>query len=382
MKKLKQIIFWSLLIISCFVQTQFVAAQTVPSKNSGLPSNQWNPQKTWVFFAGLVEWSDANWDRYPQKNRRDEILVNLLRAKGVPKNQIVYLKDAQATKANIDKSFAEFLRRPKAGDWVFVYYCGHGYKTEPDGEAYFAPYDSDGGEIGWKMESVPVTIEKNFKGSHAILVADNCYSGALTEAVKNGKWRTNYAVFASSSASKLSTGNWTFTEALISAFSGASYIDDDQNGGVTFAEARLNAAEDMLFAEEQIATFAFTGKFSPETVIAAAERSANARIGERVEILSDKILYKAFIKDFQNDLFKVHYYGYFDDNDEFVKTAQIRTGKPKQFKVNEKVEVEWKKEWFPARILEVRGGAYLITYDGYGKEWNEWVSHKRIRSKP
>ncbi|MEO7672718.1 MAG: agenet domain-containing protein [Pyrinomonadaceae bacterium] len=382
MKELKNIVFWSLLIISVFVQTPLVMAQTVPSKSSNLPPNQWNPQKTWVFFAGLVEWNNSTWGRYEQKNRRDEILVNLLRERGVPENQIVYLKDSEATQANIEKSFAEFLRRPKAGDWVFVYYCGHGYKTEPDGKAYFAPYDSDGSEVGWEMASVPATIEKNFKGSHAILVADNCYSGALIEAVKNGKWRANYAVFASSSASQISTGNWTFTEGLISAFRGAAYIDDDQNGKVTFAEAQSNAAEDMLFAEEQVATFAFTGNFSPETVIAAAKPSVNAKIGERVEVFTANNWYKAFIKDFQNNLFRVHYYGYFDDKEELVKTEQIRASRPKQYKVGDKVEVEWKKEWYPAGILAVRGGAHLITYDGYDKEWDEWVSSKRIRQKP
>lgn len=41
------------------------------------------------------------------------------------------------------------------------------------------------------------------------------------------------------------------------------------------------------------------------------------------------------------------------------------------FDVNEKVKVEWKGKWYPAKILKVEDGKYLIHYDGYESSWNE-----------
>ncbi len=67
------------------------------------------------------------------------------------------------------------------------------------------PYDVAGKIKGWRFSSVPAAIEKNFRGSHAMVILDNCYSGAMVEAVKSAKRRVKYAVLASSMASQEST---------------------------------------------------------------------------------------------------------------------------------------------------------------------------------
>lgn len=342
--------------------------------------NAWNPQKTWVFFVGLLEWQDTGtFGSFPQKNRRDEILFNLLKEKGVPANQMMYLKDSNGTTAKIQSELSIFLAKAKPDDWVFVYYCGHGYKDDK-ADAFLASYDVGGKTLGWSFKSIPDAIEKNFKGSHAVIALDNCYSGAMADAVKSKKRRVSYAVLASSMASQVSTGNWTFTEALISAFRGENYIDDDKNGVVTFAELKSNAEDDMQFGEEQMATVLFTGNFDSNTVIAKAEPvSNNPRVGERVEINTQKSYWKGYIIDAQNNKFKVHYYGWEESDQEWVTADQIRQNKPVQYRIGEKVEVEWHKQWFPAKVLKVKGGTHFITYEGYGNEWDEWVSSKRIR---
>lgn len=45
----------------------------------------------------------------------------------------------------------------------------------------------------------------------------------------------------------------------------------------------------------------------------------------------------------------------------------------------ERVEVEWKGRWLPARVVGVEGGRYRISYDGYDSSWDEWVTPARIR---
>ncbi len=360
------------LLVSFSVQCAFTQ-KPVPAQSG------WEPQRTWVFFVGLLEWQDTeSFASFPQENRRDEILLNELRAGGVPETQIVYLKDKQATTAKIQAEFVKLLSRTKPGDTVFVYYCGHGYKDD-DAKTFLASYDASDDTLGWAVASVPDAIEKNFKGSQAIIALDNCYSGEMADAVKAAPRRVAYAVMASSLASQSSTGNWTFTEVLMSAFRGDSFIDDNRDGKVTFAELQANAEEDMLFGEEQIATFAFTGGFDPQTVIAKSQPNPSRRVGERVEAYSIDGWYKGYITEANTDKFKIHYYGYEYAEDEWVTAKMIRQPKLTQYAVGQKVEVEWKKKWYRAKVLAVKGGSHFITYDGYGSEWDEWVPSGRVR---
>ncbi|MFM9905480.1 MAG: agenet domain-containing protein [Pyrinomonadaceae bacterium] len=343
-------------------------------------ADKWDPKHTWVFFVGLVKWKDSeNFASFPAEIRKDGVLLDSLRRHGVPPDQIVYLKDTAATTASVETKFAEFLKKPGADDWVFVYFEGHGYKTD-DGVPYLATYDVAGKILGWKFNAVPDTIERYFKGSHAMIALDNCYSGGMANSVKRAKRRVSYAVLASSMASQESTGNWTFTESLISAFNGAAFIDSDHDGKITFAEMSANVEQDMLFGEEQIATSFFTGNFDPKTVIADASSAPSPRIGERVEAYSEDDWYRGFIVDVRGNKFKVHYYGYEAGDDEWVTAKMMRSPKISSiYKIGEKVEVEWKKEWFPAHIVNIKGGSHFVSYDDYDVDENEWVSSKRIR---
>ena len=351
--------------------TQFVAAQAA-----------WNPQRTWVFCVGLLEWQDSeSFGSFPKENRRDETLIKVLKERGVPANQVVYLQDKVATTARIKAEFSKLLARTQPGDTLIVYYEGHGYKDDND-KAFFASYDvsDEDGVLGWAFSSVPETIERSFKGSTAIIAMDNCYSGAMINSVKAAKRRVSYAVMASSSASQTSTGNWTFTEAIISAFSGEAHADTNRDGAITFAELEANAKADMLFGEEQIASFAFTGNFDPNTKLADAVKAVSPRVGERVEAYSIDGWYKGTIIDANNGKFLIHYYGYEQTDDEWVTTKMIRIPKVTSiYKIGEKVEVEWKKQWFPAHILNIKGGSHFVSYDDYDTDENEWVSSKRIR---
>lgn len=45
-----------------------------------------------------------------------------------------------------------------------------------------------------------------------------------------------------------------------------------------------------------------------------------------------------------------------------------------------RVNVEWSGRWYPAQTLQARDGRYLVRYDGYGSNWDEWVPPSRIRS--
>ncbi len=51
------------------------------------------------------------------------------------------------------------------------------------------------------------------------------------------------------------------------------------------------------------------------------------------------------------------------------------------FPVKSLVEVQWRGNWYGAQVLEVDGDKYLISYDGYESDWDEWVDISRIRDR-
>src|SRR2546426_76170 len=55
--------------------------------------------------------------------------------------------------------------------------------------------------------------------------------------------------------------------------------------------------------------------------------------------------------------------------------AQERAWKP-----GDRVEVQWKGDWYQAELIEVKGNQYKVHYDGYASSWDEWVDNSRIRA--
>jgi hypothetical protein len=279
------------LVLAVLVSLLLLVVQSARAEEQG-----WQPEKTWVFVVGVLEWKHSDkYCSYPQKDRRDAQLVEFFKQRGVPAEQIVYLQDKQATLRGIQAALAAHLGKAKEGDWLFLYYCGHGAK--PDAQTTcFVSYDTGDESIqGWSVVTILNDIEKHFNGSRAILTADCCYSGALAQEAEKSKRRVSYACLSSSSASQSSTGNWTFTEGLLAGFRGKACVDIDGDGQITLQEMAKEIEEDMAFADEQRASFATTEGFSPGTVIAKAEKKSGSEVGRRVEVLWKGTWYKAQI---------------------------------------------------------------------------------------
>lgn len=352
----------------------------------GLPSAVraelgWPPGRTWVFAVGVLEWKDSeNFESFPTKDRRDADLVELFREKGVPASQIVYLRDRQATQQRIESAFADLLAKTKPGDLLVVYYAGHGYPSNNGKDVYLAPYDAGDDEApGWSVKSIPRAIEKHAAASRVLWLIDCCYSGRAAEVIKGRVTGPAYACVTSSLASQSSTGHWTFTEAFLDALRGAAYVDLDHDGRVTLDEFARHAAADMNSAEEQQIAYAIAGDFDKNTVLAPAGPLPDAQVGRRVKVRSEGDWYVARVIDAKDDEFKIHYIGYGAEEDAWVAAVDTRPIRPKQFARGAKVEVLWKKVWYPATVLKVDGGTHYIHYTGYGDEWDEWVSSRRIR---
>ena len=245
----------------------------------------------------------------------------------MPRDQILFIKDREATKDRIQRALARFLAKANEGDMLIFYYTGHGAQDDDTGKIYFASYDADDDlqRTAWSVPSIFNTIERNFRGSRALVIADCCYSGALADEAARRKTSISYGVLTSARSDSLSTAEWTFTDALLRGFRGSAKIDRNKDGEIELSELARYERSRMWSQEEQVPVFKTTGNFSPEMILADVANRSTSR-------------------------------------------------------VNGRVEVEWEGQWYPATILEVRGAKYRIHYLGYGSDWDEWVDGARLRS--
>ena len=284
----------------------------------------WEPKRTWVFIVGLLKWKDSeNFPSFPQANRRDAQLADYFRREGVPVNQLVFLRDEQATIRGVRSQFSEMLSQTHEGDSLFVYFTGHGYKSDDERTTFFATYDASERTSGWSTRSIVEEINWGFRGSQVLLTADSCFSGALARDARRLDSRLAYACFTSATSDEESTQNWTFTEMLLAALRGKSYADLNNDGEVTLSELAENERRDMTFAEDQQPSFTSRG-VSTNMVLAGAQESTDRAIGRRVVVRSEGDWYKARIVDARGTRYRVHYYGYEDSDDEWVTPRQIR----------------------------------------------------------
>lgn len=342
----------------------------------------WQPAKTWVFVVGVLSWKHSEtFGSFPVKNRRDAALVDFFKQSGVPDSQIVYLQDKEATQQRIDNGFTAQLKKLRPDDLLIVYYAGHGTKSDDGNDVYLASYDAGDDDVdGWSINSIPGKI-KDSKCSRVLWFLDCCYSGQAALAITKPSSGPAYACVTSSAASESSTEHWTFTEALLDALRGASYVDLNHNGTITLAEFAAHVEADMNAAEEQRSTFASTKGFEPDMVLAQAKSAANPRIGERAKARdSDGEWYACRIVEARDEKLKIHFIGYEEDEDMWVAPEDLQPIAPVRYATGTKVEVLWKKHWYPATVLQAKDGVHLIHYTDYEAKWDEWVPSRRIRN--
>ena len=368
--------------LSCFLALYLSVVAASPSPTPAAPPELgWAPAHTWLFAVGVLNWKHSDsFGSFPVKDRRDAELVDFFRQRGVPDQQIVYLQDKQATQNRIDAALLEQLKKIGRDDLLIIYYAGHGVKSRKSGDVYLASYDAgDQGVEGWSVNSIPPKIGANCACRHVLWFMDCCYSGQAASAIVGQENSPAYACLTSSSASEVSTGHWTFTEALLDALRGVAYVDLNHDGAITLAELASHAERDMALGEEQLATFATSGGFDRQMILARAPALENYRIGERAKVEWEGNWYRVRVIQVNGGKLKVHYIGYGENDDIWVTPDKVRPIKPVQYAVGSTVEVLWQKEWYPATILKVKDGIHLIHYTDYDASWDEWVASKRIR---
>jgi Domain of unknown function (DUF4384)/Caspase domain len=105
-------------------------------------------------------------------------------AMSVPEQQIVELRDAKATKANILAALDTLNRKVSPGAKVFIYFSGHGtsFSTSKGCEQGFIPYTRDRytlNDLISEAELAEYTSKISQKADKAVVMVDACFSGGV-----------------------------------------------------------------------------------------------------------------------------------------------------------------------------------------------------------
>lgn len=339
-----------------------------------------DPARTWVLSIGVLAFARHDlFDSFPVEGRRDDVLCDTLARRGVPASQITRLRDAAATRAEILRLLGEVAARVPAGHDLVLYYAGHGVQDE-DGTTYFTATDSgdDNARTCVSHTAVLDALDASFRGRNVLVFADCCYSGAFPALLARRAAARPYAALASSLASEISTGHWTFTDALIAAFSGEPRVDVGHDGRVTLGELARFAEEEMAFAEGQLAPFHASGQLHG-LELGPASPLPFPRYGERVLARWRRRWWPARILALEPEGLRVRYVGYDASDDEVVRAEDVRPYAPEERAVGARAEVRWRGRWYPATVLASRLGVHRVHYEGFADSWDEWVSRERIR---
>lgn len=99
--------------------------------------------------------------------------------------------------------------------------------------------------------------------------------------------------------------------------------------------------------------------------------------GDKIEILWKGKYYPGKVLEVKDGKWFISYDGYGKEWNEWIGADRI---KGVGYSVGEKVNVEWKGKWYPSTIIEAgTDGKYKIHYEGWGKEWDEWVPTGRMK---
>ncbi|MBV6519856.1 MAG: hypothetical protein DCC43_05740 [Candidatus Brocadia sp.] len=179
------------------------------------------------------------------------------------KDQVLLLKNEQATLKNVTLAITNFLKRAKDPDFVVIFMACHG-EPEPDrpGNLYLLMHDSEPGSLSataYHMENVNADMKRYVAAKRLIFFADACHSSGLTGEMTSTRGGANtihaalstlratregWGIVSASRAREVSVessqfggGHGAFTHYLLEGLKGKADAEGNKNGIVTLVEA-------------------------------------------------------------------------------------------------------------------------------------------------
>ena len=346
-------------------------------------AEKFTASNTWVFVYGILKWADKKtYTKFENTDRVDNEMVELFKKKGVPNNQILYLKDYKAGLDDVKKKLIEFLRKSKnPKDTLIFYYSGHGYLNE-QGQSCIVPYYGE----EWSANEIMKTVYENFRGDNAIFLTECCNSGEFSEEAEKYHNRY-YASLNSITKDKTSTGNWTFSKCVLYGFEGKSFIPRKKSSEITLNDLAQYIDIEMAKVDRQKADYSIPATMTNWIVADNVPAITHPRVGEHVNVeYSDpkgkKYDWLGFIESYKNKKFLVRFYSYTNDETDLIDEKDLKTvNYTEKYPIGSSVKAfcDDEKKWFPAKILKYFCGLYYVHYKNYSSKYDEWVPSEDIK---
>jgi hypothetical protein len=147
-----------------------------------------NPH-TWLLAIAIEKYDNTSPVVYSAKSG-DAFVAAAQKTFGIPKENIVFLRDDKATTGAVKDAVLKISERAEPGDTIYFYYSGHGIPDPASNEAFILPKDKSveyvGKEPDLKLRHIYQTLEKS-KAAKVVAIVDACFSGMTDgEAVYKG----------------------------------------------------------------------------------------------------------------------------------------------------------------------------------------------------
>ena len=165
-----------------------IALKKFVINRKNLTGAEYNPAnaKNYLMVIGI-----NNYVYWPKLNNAvkdaSDVASTLISKYNFEFDNIIMLKEEQATRNNIYNSLRSLIERLTPQDNLLIYYSGHGYFDQLLNEGYWVPVEAHTNSNGdYISNSEILKIINNINSQHTFLIADACFSGSLFSETTRG----------------------------------------------------------------------------------------------------------------------------------------------------------------------------------------------------
>lgn len=165
-----------------------IAVKRFSVQRKNLSGEEFDPvkAKNFLFIVGVNDY-----EFWPKLNNAvkdaNDITNSLLSNYNFGIDNLIMIKNEQATRANIYKNLRSLIELITPQDNLVVYFSGHGYFDGVLNEGYWIPVDARLNNSGdYLSNSDILKIIGSIDSQHTFLIADACFSGSLFSESKRG----------------------------------------------------------------------------------------------------------------------------------------------------------------------------------------------------
>jgi hypothetical protein len=199
----------------------------------------------------------------------------------------------------------------------------------------------------------------------------------------------NVPSFSLTSATKAttSTGNWTFTQCVLDAFSGLPLMDINRDGAITLGELGTEVSNTMLHIEGQQSDFYSSGTDNDLVICKTDKRLNNSKdlkfpLGSYVRV-KNRFGRVVAVSEKEPKEYDVVFFTYAQKKVRRYNESEMRPSqrgfKQRTLEQQSNCSVKWRGQWYPARVIRETNGRWFIHYVNDDDAWDEWVGVNRIR---